>query len=63
MGLKLTRTLSESGRSLVLRIPVDIERQMGLKAGQQVELWIDDNKIIVQPQKKNISPFLGDHPL
>jgi len=47
MSLKLKRTLSRSGRSLVLRIPKDIERTLNLQPGQAVEIWIEDDKIIV----------------
>lgn len=51
MTLKLKRVLSWSGRSLVLRIPRDIERALDLKQGQEVSFWIEDGKIIVEPQK------------
>ena len=47
MALKLKRTLSESGRSLVLRIPKDIERSLSLKAGDSVHLWVEDGKIVI----------------
>ncbi|MDW8024234.1 MAG: AbrB/MazE/SpoVT family DNA-binding domain-containing protein [Nitrososphaerota archaeon] len=48
MSLKLRRTLSKSGRSLVLRIPKDIERALKLQPGQEVEIWIEDDKIIIR---------------
>jgi len=48
MSLKLKRTLSKSGRSLVLRIPKDVERALGLQAGQSVEIWIENDKIIIR---------------
>jgi len=41
MTLKLTRTLSYSGRSLVLRIPKDVEKTLKLKPGQKVQIWIE----------------------
>ena len=48
MTLRLKRTLSKSGRSLVLRIPKDIERFLNLQPGQTVEIWIEDEKIIIR---------------
>jgi antitoxin component of MazEF toxin-antitoxin module len=49
MGLRLRRTLSLSGRSLVFRIPKDVEKTLNLKPGQSVEIWIEDHKIVVNP--------------
>lgn len=49
MSLKLRRTLSESGRTLVLRIPKDIERALSLKAGNEVFIWVENEKIIIEP--------------
>jgi len=48
MSLKLKRTLSKSGGSLVLRIPKDIERGLSLKAGDNVYIWIENGKIYIQ---------------
>jgi len=47
MSLKLKRTLSKSGRSLILRIPRDVERALNLQPGQPVEIWIENDKIII----------------
>ena len=49
MSLKLKRTLSESGRTLVLRIPRDIERSLSLKAGNGIYIWVENKKIIIEP--------------
>jgi len=49
MSLKLKRTLSESGRTLVLRIPRDIERSLSLKAGSEIYIWVENGKIIIEP--------------
>jgi antitoxin component of MazEF toxin-antitoxin module len=49
MALKLRRKISESGRSLVLRIPKDIERTLMLTNGDEVDLWIEHGKIIIHP--------------
>jgi antitoxin component of MazEF toxin-antitoxin module len=51
MSLKLKRTLSESGRSLVLRIPKDIQRTFNLKAESEIYIWIENGKIIIEPVK------------
>jgi len=50
MALKLRRKVSESGRSLVLRIPKDIERSLDIKNGDEVDIWIEEGKIIIQPR-------------
>jgi antitoxin component of MazEF toxin-antitoxin module len=49
MSLKLRRTLSESGGSLVLRIPKDVENALNLSAGNEVYIWIENGKIVVEP--------------
>jgi AbrB family looped-hinge helix DNA binding protein len=49
MSLKLRRTLSESGRTLVLRIPKDIQRTLGLRAGNEVHISVEKGKIIIEP--------------
>jgi antitoxin component of MazEF toxin-antitoxin module len=51
MSLKLKRTLSESGRTLVLRIPKDIERSLSLKAGNEIYIWVENGKIVVEPMR------------
>jgi antitoxin component of MazEF toxin-antitoxin module len=49
MSLKLKRTLSESGRTLVLRIPKDVERLLSLKAGNEVQIWVEKGRIVIEP--------------
>jgi len=49
MSLKLRRTISRSGRGLVLRIPKDVEYTLKLKAGQEVQVWLDKGRIIIEP--------------
>ena len=51
MSLKLKRTLSESGRTLVLRIPKDIERLLSLKAGTEIHIWVEKGRILIEPVK------------
>jgi len=45
----VTRKLGEIGGSLVLRIPKSVENQMKLKSGEQVNLTVEKNKIIIEP--------------
>ncbi len=46
--LKLYRTLSKSGGTLVLRIPTDLERQMKLHTGEEVIITKIGNKILIE---------------
>ncbi|MBI4360510.1 AbrB/MazE/SpoVT family DNA-binding domain-containing protein [Candidatus Micrarchaeota archaeon] len=47
--LTLYRTLSEVGNSLVFRIPSDLERQLKLKAGDEVKVTKLGHKIVIEP--------------
>lgn len=53
MSLKLRRKLSISGRSLVLRIPRDIERMLNLSKETSVDIWVENGQVIVEPLKNN----------
>ncbi len=48
--LKLHRSLSKSGRGLVLRIPSDIEKDFKLKPGESVSISKVGSKIIIEPE-------------
>lgn len=48
--LKLRRSLSKSGRGLVLRIPSDVERDFGLKPGESVSISTVGGRIIIEPE-------------
>ena len=52
MSLKLRRKLSESGRSLVLRIPRDVERVLSMRGGDEVDLWVEDGRVIIEPVRR-----------
>jgi AbrB family looped-hinge helix DNA binding protein len=54
MSLKLRRTISRSGRGLVLRIPKDVENTLELKEGQEVDIWVENGKLIIEPSKKTL---------
>lgn len=48
--LKLHRSISKSGRGLVLRIPSDLEEDLGLKAGESVAISRVGNRIVIEPE-------------
>mgnify|MGYP001559414290 FL=1 len=48
--LKLHRSLSKSGGGLILRIPMDIEKQMKLKENTPIEITKVGNKIVIEPE-------------
>lgn len=49
--LKLYRKLSRSGRTLVLRIPSDLERQMELKDETKVAITKIGTKIVIEKEE------------
>ena len=48
--LKLHRSLSKSGRGLVLRIPSDLEKDMKLKPGSHITISKVGHKIVIEPE-------------
>jgi len=46
--LKLYRHLSKSGGGLVLRVPVDLEKQLHLKENEEVAITKVGNKIVIE---------------
>jgi len=46
--LKLRRKLSRSGRGTVLRIPSDIERDLGLRGNEEVRVSRAGRKIVIE---------------
>ena len=48
--LKLHRSLSKSGRGLILRIPADLEKDLNLKPGEAIAISKLGNKIIIEPE-------------
>ena len=48
--LKLHRSLSKSGRGLVLRIPADIEKDFNLKPGESISISKVGRKIVIEPE-------------
>ena len=48
MGLRLKRSVSKSGRGLVLRIPADVVKALKFTEDSEVWIWIEDNRMIVE---------------
>ncbi len=49
--LKLYRHLSKSGGGLVLRIPMDLEKQLKLNENVGIAISKVGNKIVIEPEK------------
>lgn len=47
-AFSLHRTLSSDGKSLILRIPKDIVRALNLSSKDEVEIWVDNQRVIVE---------------
>jgi YgiT-type zinc finger domain-containing protein len=47
-SLSLHRTLSSDGKSLILRIPKDIATTLNLSSKDEVEIWVDGQRVIVE---------------
>ena len=48
--LKLHRSLSKSGRGLILRIPSDLEKDLKLKPGSGIAISKVGHKIVIEPE-------------
>jgi YgiT-type zinc finger domain-containing protein len=47
-ALILRRSLSHDSKSMVLRIPKDVERMLGMNTGDKVNIWVDGKRMIVE---------------
>ncbi len=47
-AFSLHRTLSSDGKSLILRIPKDIVHALNLSSSDEVEIWVDNKRVIVE---------------
>jgi len=47
--LKLHRNLSRSGGTLIFRVPIDLEKQLHLKAKEEIAIAKVGNKIVIEP--------------
>ena len=51
--IKFLRTVRRSGGTLAVTIPPEIQRAIGVKAGQPVEIYLSaDRKIVIQLKEK-----------
>lgn len=48
--LKLYRHLSKSGRGLIFRIPMDLEKQLKLTENTEIAIAKIGNKILIEPE-------------
>jgi len=48
--LKLHRSLSKTGRGLVLRIPSDLEKDLRLRPGSGISISKVGHKIVIEPE-------------
>jgi antitoxin component of MazEF toxin-antitoxin module len=46
--LKLKRSVSRSGRGLVLRVPTDVAAALEIDENSEVLIWIEDTRMIVK---------------
>lgn len=49
--MTLHRTLSTDGKSLILRIPKDVANALDLSSKDEVEIWVDGERVIVEKAK------------
>ena len=47
-AFSLHRTLSSDGKSLILRIPKDIATALNLSSKDEVEIWVDGQRVILE---------------
>jgi len=45
----LTKNITQCGNSLAIYIPKDFEKQLNLKKGEKVQVWLQDDEIVVKP--------------
>ncbi len=57
-------TVRQSGGADIVSIPKAIGKTLGIKAGSQLELSIEDNKIVLTPIKESqdLASLLADSP-
>jgi len=48
MPVKFEISVVQVGKSLKVTIPVEIARHLNIKKGDTVEMWVDNNHIIIE---------------
>ena len=54
----MTNEIKRWGNSLALRIPKDIVQSLGVKNGSQVEMTLEDGKLIISPKRARLNSLL-----
>jgi antitoxin MazE len=44
------------GKSIAVRLPKDVQERLGLKAGDEVELTVDQGRLTVAPRREVYDP-------
>lgn len=52
MPVKFEISVVQVGKSLKITIPVEVARHLGIKKGDTVQLWVDNNHIIAEKKKE-----------
>jgi antitoxin component of MazEF toxin-antitoxin module len=52
MSLRIKRKLSQSGKGLVIRIPAEIVRALQYTNKNEVWIWIDEGRVIIEKAKE-----------
>jgi AbrB family looped-hinge helix DNA binding protein len=50
--IKFDREIRQSGGSAAITVPKEILRTLGWKIGDQVELYVDDHRIVIEKAKQ-----------
>ncbi|KFI49567.1 AbrB/MazE/SpoVT family DNA-binding domain-containing protein [Bifidobacterium biavatii] len=48
-------TVNKWGNALGVRIPKDIRERMGLHDGSQVDIDVDDDRIVITPERQHVT--------
>ena len=51
MPVKFEISVVQVGKSLKVTIPVEIARHLNIKKGDSVEMWVENNHVIIQKKK------------
>ena len=56
MPVKFRRTTFKSGNSYRITLPMEIVRTLNIKDKEQLEIWLDDSRIITKKAKTDVEP-------
>jgi len=49
--VKFEISVVQVGKSLKITIPVEVARHLNIKKGDTVQLWVDDNRMVVEKKE------------